>query len=128
MSLGCFVVTLANTMDRLQLSMGGVPATIERASKTQIAPTDWSLYEDQLHALFLVKVKTKDGKESSANLFLTKEVVAALLNGQQGRIIFAKDNPRRFLMHGDPLPPFGIGWFVTGLLFFAGFLYSLRLR
>ncbi len=54
MSLSCFVGTIANTSDRLQLSTHGVPAMIEIASKTAKAPSDWSSYEGRLRALFYV--------------------------------------------------------------------------
>ncbi len=74
------------------------------------------------------KVKPSEGKEFSTNLFLPKEVVEGLLDGEQQQIIFVKDNPRRFLLKGEPLPPFGFVWSVLGLVFFAVFLYSLKLR
>ena len=128
MGLSCFVVTIADTHDRLQLSMYGVPATIQLASKAETAPTDWAPYEGRLRALFYVKVKANDGKEFSSSLFLPKEVVEKLLNGEQEEIIFAKSNPRRFLIKGEPFPSFGFGWSVLGLSFFAVFLYSLKLR
>jgi len=127
MALSCFVITLADTVDRLHLS-GGVPATIELASTAETAPASWSPYEGRMRALFYVKVVTNDGKESSTSLFLPKETVEALLNGQKEPIVFARDNPRRFLLQSEPLPAFGIGWFLLGLVFFVVFLYSLRVR
>src|SRR5438105_4132863 len=127
MALSCFVVTMADTYDRLQLSMHGVSATIQPASKGQTAPTSWASYEGRLRALF-VKIKEKDGKEFSRSLFLAKEAVEKLLTGEQEEIIFVRDNPQRFLMKGEPLPPFSFGWSILGLVFFGVFLYSLNLR
>ncbi len=71
---------------------------------------------------------TKDGKESFASLFLPKEAVDAMLNQQQPEIVFVRERPSRFLMKGEPLPPFGLGWALGGLVLFAVFLYSLKLR
>jgi hypothetical protein len=51
-----------------------------------------------------------------------------MLDQQQPEIVFVKDRPERFLMKGDPLPPFGFGWAAMGLVFFLVFLYSLKLR
>ncbi len=127
MSLSCFIGTIANTYDRLQLS-NGVPATIECASGSQKAPSDWSEYEGRVRSQFYVKVKTTDGKESFSTLYLTKEVIDGLVNGKQSQIIFVRDNPRRFLMKGEPLPSFGLGWALMGAVFLAVFLYSLKLR
>jgi hypothetical protein len=126
MSLSCFVISAANIHDRLQLSLYGVPATIERASQIQTLPLDWSSYSGR--ASFFVKVRSDEGKNSSAELFLSKEVIEALLRNEKKQIIFAEDNPRRFIMKGEPFPPFEFGWLGSGVLFGVLFLYALKLR
>lgn len=126
MSLSCFVISAENIHDRLQLSMYGVSATIDRASKTQTLPLDWSSYSGR--ASFFVKVRSDEGKNSSAELFLPKEIIEALLRDEKKQIIFAEDNPRRFIMKGDPFPPFKFDWIGFGVLLFGVFLYSLKLR
>lgn len=128
LSLSCLLETIANTLGRRQFSVHGIPATIERALDSQKAPANWSDYKGGLRSDFQVKIKTADGKEFFANLFLPREVVDGLLEGQQKQIIYAKDNPRSFLMKGEPLPAFGLWWLLGGGLFFALFLYSLKLR
>lgn len=128
LSVSCFLGTIANTFDRRQFSVHGIPATIERALDSQKAPSNWSDYKGNQRSGFEVKVKTADGKDFFANLFLTREVVDGLLDGQQKQIIFVKDNPRRFLVKGEPFPSFGLWWLLGGGLFFALFMYSLKLR
>jgi hypothetical protein len=114
-ALAGFLGTAADTEHRLQISMHGVPATIELASKTQTLPNNWSNYENRLRAPFFVKIKPDNGDRLSAELFLSKEVVEALLKGETRKIVFAEANPRRFIMQDDPLPPFGVGWLIFGL-------------
>ncbi len=141
-SLICFSISTKNIRDHLQLSMNGVPATIERKSELQTLPLDWL----SGRASFYVKVRLDAGKSSYADSFvkvssdsgkswhaesafvLSKEVIEALLRGEKKQIIFAEDNPRRFIMKGDPFPPVEFGWLGSGVLFGVLFLYSLKLR
>ena len=123
-----FLGTAANTEHRWQISMHGVPAQIEAASPTQAIPDHWSDYEGRLRAPFVVKIKPENRRPILSELFLPKDVVEALLKGETREIVFADGNSRSFIMQGDPLPPFGVGWFLLGSFFLALFLYSLRLR
>lgn len=128
MSLAGFFGMAVNTYDRLQLSTYGVNASIERVGKSQLLPTAWSYYEGRERAPFAVNLTDQDGSRHSTTLFLSKEVIEALLRGEKASIVHAPDNLRRHVASGDPLPSFGIGWLVLGLVLFPVFLYSLKLR
>ena len=121
-----FVNAFENTADRLWLSLHGVAATITQASYTQKVPSDAGWFENQHD--FYVKATTGDGRESSFTLFLPRHVIETLVSGGRAEIIYARDNPRRHMMKGEPYPPFGIGWLLCGLATFAVFLFSLRLK
>lgn len=123
-----FIGTAADTHHRLQVSTYGIPATIKLASRYQTPPTSWYHHEGSPRASFLVKISPDNGSELTSELYLPKEIVEALLRGESRRIVFADGNPRRFILQGDPLPPFGVGWLVFGVVFLGLFLYSLRLR
>jgi hypothetical protein len=128
MALCCFVVTFADTVDRLNLSTYGIPATIETARAHQQLPTQWSDYAGQSRSLFHVRLKERDGKESATSMYLPRDAVEALLKGELRQIVFVRDNPQRFLLAGEALPAFGLLWLLGGVIFFAIFLYSLKLR
>lgn len=125
-ALAGFVGTIVNTQDRLQFSSKGVAATITRASDTQKVPTDADWLGGQHD--FYVKAVSRDGKESSFTLLLSRPTIETLVDGGQAEIIYVRDNPRRHLMQGEPLPPFGLGWLVFGLASLSVFLYSLQLK
>jgi hypothetical protein len=128
MALCSFVIALPQAYARLQLSMGGVPATIQRVSTTTPAPTSWSEYQGASRALFPVRIATRDGRTLATNLFLPEATIRNLLDGQTAHITVVWENPRRFLLEGEPLPSYGGWWILLGLLLGATFLYSLRLQ
>ena len=126
-ALACFLGNSVNISDRWQLSHG-VSATIKAASKHQETPRNYSEYEGKLRAVFDVRVLSMNGNEFITQLFLPKEVVEKLVQGGSVEIVYVKDNPRRHLVKGDALPPYGIGLFLGGLAFLVVFFFSLRLR
>ena len=126
-ALACFLGNIVNISDRWQLSHG-VSATIKVASKHQEIPRSYSEYEGKLRAVFDVKILSANGSEFNTQLFLPKEVVENLIQGGSVDIVYVKDNPRRHLVKGDVLPPYGVGLFVGGLAFLAVFLFSLKLQ
>ena len=126
-ALACFLGNVVNISDRWQLSHG-VSATIKAASKHQEIPRSYSEYEGKLRAVFDVKILSANGTEFITQLFLPKEVVENLIQGGSVDIVYVKDNPRRHLIKGDALPPYGVGLFLAGLAFLAVFCFSLKLR
>ena len=126
-ALAGFLSVAADAYDRWKFSHA-VHATIRLASKTQALPANWSNYEGKLRAPFVVTVRSADGSERSSELFLPKDVVEALLKGEEREIIYIEDNQRRFLMKGDPLPSISLGWLAFGVAASAVFLWSLRLN
>jgi len=128
MALCCFVIAWPQAYARLQLSVGGVSATIQRVSATTPAPTSWSEYQGASRALFPVRIATTDGRTVATNLFLPEATIRNLLDGGTAHITVVWANPRRFLLDGEPLPSYGGWWILLGLLFGATFLYALRLR
>ena len=126
-ALACFLGNVVNISDRWQLSHG-VSATIKAASKHQEIPRSYSEYEGKLRAVFDVKILSANGTEFITQLFLPKEVVENLIQGGSVDIVYVKDNPRRHLIKGDALPPYGVGVFLAGLAFLAVFCFSLKLR
>jgi hypothetical protein len=46
----------------------------------------------------------------------------------RAEIVYVKDNPGRHLLRGEPLPPFGWGWFVGGCVFLVLFIVAMKLR
>lgn len=127
MALCCIVIALPQASARFQLSMDGVPATIQRASATTPAPTAWSEYAGASRALFPVRIASGDGRTLATNLFLPEAVIRRLLDGETVPITLVWKNPRRFLLEGESLPPYGGGWILLGLLFGGAFLYARRL-
>lgn len=124
--LVCFLAFIRQVADRLQLSSHGVAATITRASSTERVP-NYSGWSDNQHD-FYVKATASDGSESLFSLFLTRDVIEKLVGGGQAEIIYARDNPRRHIMKGEPYPPFGFGWLLFDLAVVPVFLWSLRLK
>jgi hypothetical protein len=121
-----FIGAIEHTTDRRQLSVHGVNATITRASDTQRVPADAGWLSNQHD--FYVKATTTDATESSFTLFLPRDVIEKLVDGGRAEIVYARDNPRRHIMEGEPYPPFGIGWLMFGLAALLVFLISLRLK
>lgn len=126
-ALACFLGNILNISDRWQLSHG-VSATIKAAGKHQEIPRNYSEYEGKLRAVFDVKILSANGNEFITQLFLPKEVIEKLIQGGSAEIVYVKNNPRRHLVKGDALPPYGIGLLLGGLAFLAVFLLSLKLR
>ena len=104
MALCSFVIAGPQTYARLQLAMGGVPATIQRASATTPAPTSWSAYQGASRALFPVRIASRDGRTLATNLFLPEATIRNLLEGGSAHITVVWENPRRFVLDGEPLP------------------------
>jgi len=128
MAICSFVIASPQAYGRLQLSMDGVPATIQRVSATTPAPTSWSEYPGASRALFPVRIATSDGRTLATNLLLPEATIRTLLDGGTAGITLVWDDPHRFLLDGEPLPSYGGGWILLGLLLGATFLYALRLR
>jgi hypothetical protein len=128
MALCSFVIASPQAYARLQLSIDGVPATIQRVSATTPAPTSWSEYQGASRALFPVRIATSKGRTLATNLFLPEATIRNLLAGRTAHITIVWDDPHRFLLDGEPLPSYGAGWILLGLLFGATFLYALHLR
>jgi hypothetical protein len=122
----CFFSAADRTYERLQFAMNGVPASIEKARADQRLPTRWLQYEGVLRGSFDVRVRTADGKESTATLLLPKDAINILLDDGLQRIVFLKNNPRRFKMESAPLPPFGVALWAAGAAALSAFLYSVR--
>ena len=122
----CFISAADRTYERLQFAMNGVPASIEKARADQRMPTRWLEYEGVLRGNFDVKLRTADGKESTATLLLPRDAINALLDDGVQRIVFLKNKPRRFKMESAPLPPFGVGLWAAGAAALGAFLYSVR--
>ena len=121
-----FVNFFANIADRMQFSVHGVRATITRATPTQQAPIGTGWLNGQHD--FYVKATTANGKESFLTLFLSRQTIEQLVDGGRVEIVYVRDNPRRHLLKGEPLPSVGVGWVLFGFAAFAAFWYSLRLR
>jgi hypothetical protein len=128
MALCSFVIAWPQAYARLQLSMSGIPATIQGVAATTPAPTAWSESQGASRALFPVRIATTDGRTLATNLLLPEATIRTLLAGGTAKITVVWENPRRFLLEGEPLPSYGGGWILLGLLFGATFLYALRLR
>ncbi len=128
MALCSFVIASPQAYARLQLSMDGVPATIQRVSATPPRPTSWSEYHGASRALFPVRITTSDGRAKAVNLLLPEATIHTLRDGGTAHIRVVWDNPHRFLLDGEPWPSYGGWWIVSGLLFGATFLVALRLR
>lgn len=126
-AITCFLGPIVTSIDRYELSHG-VPATIERASKYTTAPTKWSGYEGRLRASFDVKVHAADGREFITPLFLPKEIVESLMQGEKAEIVFVKDRPGRHLLKGEPLPQVSWSLILGGFIFLGVFILSLKLR
>ena len=124
MGLCCLVGVVANMHDHFEMAHA-VPATISLDSTLEQLPADWG---SENRAAFEVKVHAADGADSRQELYLARPVIESLLAGGSAEIVFVRDNPRRFQMQGDPLPPLGLGWLAGGLAFFGVFWFSLRLR
>jgi hypothetical protein len=128
MALCCFIIAMPQAYTRLQLSMAGVPATIRSVSPTTPAPTSWSEYDGAPRALFPVRITASDGRTLATNLFLPEATIHNLIDGGTARITLVWSAPQRFVVDGGPLPAYGGGWILLGLLFGGTFLYALRLR
>lgn len=128
MALSSFAIASPQAYARLQLSQDGIPATIRRVSASTPAPTSWSESYGTSRALFPVRIATSDGRTLATNLLLPEATIRHLLDGGSAHITVVWDNPRRFLLDGEPLPSYGGVWILLGLLFGATFLYALRLR
>jgi hypothetical protein len=127
-SLAGFLGVAANTSHRLSVTSDGVPAEIAVASRAQAMPSAWLDDDGQAKAPFTVRIQAPAGPARVADLSLRREVVEALLRGETRQIVHEQGNPQRFLMAGDPPPPFGLGWLAFGIVFLAVFVLSLRLR
>ncbi|HEY8244337.1 MAG: hypothetical protein ACHQJ7_05195 [Vicinamibacteria bacterium] len=126
-AITCFFEPVVAALDRHALS-NGVPATIERAGKFAAAPASWTEYEGEPRAVFDVKVRPAGQEAFNTSLFLTREAVERLMKGETVEIVYVKDNPRRHLLKGKPLPPFGWGWILGGFVFLALFIVAMKLR
>ena len=126
-ALGGFIGMAAHTTERLSVTMYGIPAEIAMASVTQTLPTTWSEYNGSLKSTFTVRIQPMSRPEIVSDLFLSREVVQALMRGEKRKISYEEGNPRRYLLAGEEPPPFGFGWLLFGLAFSALFLWSLRL-
>ncbi len=128
MALCAFVIALPQAHARYQLATDGIPATIQRVSAATPAPTSWTESGGASRALFPVRIATRDGRTLATNLLLPEATIRDLREGGAAQITVVWDNPRRFLLEGEPLPSYGGAWILLGLVFGATFVYALRLR
>jgi len=75
-----------------------------------------------------VKVRPAGQEAFNTSLFLAREAVERLMKGETVEIVYVKDNPRRHLLKGEPLPPFGWGWILGGFVFLALFILAMKLQ
>lgn len=122
MALGCLVGFIADVVDRHAL-IGGIPATVTRASKYTTQANQWFASGDgQLD----VRITPDSGTAFVYPLLFSRTDIEHLLADGSLRIKYVADRPARHWRDGEPLPP--LDGYRLGLSLLLAGVYGLSLR
>lgn len=122
MALGCLVGFIADVVDRHAL-IGGIPATVTRASKYTTQANQWFASGDgQLD----VRITPDSGQPFVHPLVFSRRDIDHLLADGDIRIRYVADRPARHWRDGELLPP--MDWYLLVLAGLLGGVFMLSLR